>query len=216
MAKKNLNEVFIKGINDNRLSFYKTAKALLKNEDDVEDALQDALETAYKNIETLKEEKYFKTWMTRIIINKCYDILRKKSKIIPFESEYVENIQEKSNFDEGIEMKMILDKLDNDLKEIVILYYYNDFKQDEIAKIFDLKSIAESNYMYISNARQIALLNNCIDIIGDIDNSVKNNELVDMIEIDVKKLWETLSEITGEVSSDDLLDEIFSKFCLGK
>ena len=58
MAKKNLNEVFIKGINDNRLSFYKTAKALLKNEDDVEDALQDALETAYKNIETLKEEKY--------------------------------------------------------------------------------------------------------------------------------------------------------------
>ena len=53
-----LNEVFIKGINDNRLSFYKTAKALLKNEDDVEDALQDALETAYKNIETLKEEKY--------------------------------------------------------------------------------------------------------------------------------------------------------------
>ena len=52
MAKKNLNEVFIKGINDNRLSFYKTAKALLKNEDDVEDALQDALETAYKNIET--------------------------------------------------------------------------------------------------------------------------------------------------------------------
>lgn len=88
--------------------------------------------------------------------------------------------------------------------------------KDEIAKIFDLKSIAESNYMYISNARQIALLNNCIDIIGDIDNSVKNNELVDMIEIDVKKLWETLSEITGEVSSDDLLDEIFSKFCLGK
>lgn len=88
--------------------------------------------------------------------------------------------------------------------------------KDEIAKIFDLKSIAESNYMYISNARQIALLNNCIDIISDIDNSVKNNELVDMIEIDVKKLWETLSEITGEVSSDDLLDEIFSKFCLGK
>lgn len=37
-----------------------------------------------------------------------------------------------------------------------------------------------------------------------------------MVEIDVKKLWETLSEITGEVSSDDLLDEIFSKFCLGK
>lgn len=88
--------------------------------------------------------------------------------------------------------------------------------KDKIAEMFDLESIAESNYMYISNARQIALLNNCISIIDDIENSVKNGELVDMVEIDVKKLWETLSEITGEVSSDDLLDEIFSKFCLGK
>lgn len=88
--------------------------------------------------------------------------------------------------------------------------------KDKIAEMFDLESIAESNYMYISNARQIALLNNCITIINDIENSVKNGELVDMVEIDVKKLWETLSEITGEVSSDDLLDEIFSKFCLGK
>ena len=88
--------------------------------------------------------------------------------------------------------------------------------KDKIAEMFDLESIAESNYMYISNARQIALLNNCISIIKDIENSVKNGEFVDMVEIDVKKLWETLSEITGEVSSDDLLDEIFSKFCLGK
>ena len=59
-------------------------------------------------------------------------------------------------------------------------------------------------------------MNNCISIIDDIESSVKSGELVDMVEIDVKKLWETLSEITGEVSSDDLLDEIFSKFCLGK
>lgn len=88
--------------------------------------------------------------------------------------------------------------------------------KDKIAEMFDLESIAESNYMYISNARQIALLNNCISIIDDIESSVKSGELVDMVEIDVKKLWETLSEITGEVSSDDLLDEIFSKFCLGK
>lgn len=88
--------------------------------------------------------------------------------------------------------------------------------KDKIAEMFDLESIAESNYMYISNARQIALLNNCISVIDDIENSVKSGELVDMVEIDVKKLWETLSEITGEVSSDDLLDEIFSKFCLGK
>ncbi len=57
--EKDLNEIFVNGINENRLSFYKTAKAILKNEEDVEDALQDALEMAYKNIEKLNEERYF-------------------------------------------------------------------------------------------------------------------------------------------------------------
>lgn len=139
------------------------------------------------------------------------------------------------------EDKEVLDKIKD--KEVLVVYNKNDkvkdYKndklsdyesinistfdsdmitklKDKIAEMFDLESIAESNYMYISNARQIAFLNNCISIIDNIESSVKNGELVDMVEIDVKKLWETLSEITGEVSSDDLLDEIFSKFCLGK
>lgn len=134
----NLDKVFVEGINQNRLSFYKTAKALLRNDDDIEDAIQDTLETAYKNLETLKEPKYFKTWITRILINKCYDILRKKSKILPYDSAIMENEKDPTSFDEQVEMKMILDKLDKDLKDIVILYYFNDYKQEEIAKILDI------------------------------------------------------------------------------
>ena len=88
--------------------------------------------------------------------------------------------------------------------------------EEKISSIFDLKSIGESNYAYISNARQIGLLNNSIEIINEIKISLKNNYEVDLIEIDLKRLWNTLSSITGEVNDDDLLNEIFSKFCLGK
>ena len=91
-----------------------------------------------------------------------------------------------------------------------------DVLKDKISEIFDLKSIAESNYTYISNARQISLLNKSLEIIDEINKAIENDIEIDMIEIDVKRLWETLSEITGEVNSDDLLNEIFSKFCLGK
>ena len=135
----------------------------------------------------------------------------------------------------------IYNKLNN--KEILVVYNKNDlndnFKVDKLEKhncisvstydedkieklknkiseIFDLKSISESNYSYVSNARQISLLNKCVEIIKEINESIQLNNEVDLIEIDVKRLWETLSEITGEVSSDDLLNEIFSKFCLGK
>ena len=139
------------------------------------------------------------------------------------------------------EDKEVLDKIKD--KEILVVYNKNDKKdnykvdelnsynsinistfdndmieklKDKISCIFDLKSIAESNYTYISNARQIALLNKSLSIIDEIENAVNNDLEVDMIEIDVKRLWETLSEITGEVGSEDLLNEIFSKFCLGK
>ena len=139
------------------------------------------------------------------------------------------------------EDKEVFDKIKD--KEILVVYNKNDINEnykvddlkdynsinistfesgmidklkEKISDIFDLKSIAESNYTYISNARQIALLNKSLDIVDEIENAVNNNLEVDMIEIDVKRLWETLGEITGEVGSDDLLNEIFSKFCLGK
>ncbi len=139
------------------------------------------------------------------------------------------------------EDKEVLDKIKD--KEILVVYNKNDKKEnykvdelngynfinistfdsdmidklkDKISELFDLKSIAESNYTYISNARQIALLNKSLSIVDEIENAVNNDLEVDMIEIDVKILWETLGEITGEVGSDDLLNEIFSKFCLGK
>ena len=137
MAKKNLNEVFIKGINDNRLSFYKTAKALLKNEDDVEDALQDALETAYKNIETLKEEKYFKTWMTRILINKCYDIRKKNQNLI-----CLDEYEEPAACDEyNLELKEALAALDEKYRIIMILFYSEGYR---IREIPDILKIPES------------------------------------------------------------------------
>jgi len=154
----NLNDVFIEGINNNRLSFYKTAKAILRDEDDVEDAIQDALETAYKNIETLKEPKYFKTWMTRILINKCYDILRKKSKFVTVESEELENNPDEKDFTSKVEIEFILDKLDKELREIVMLFYYNDFKQEEIAKILDIPKGTVKSRLFRARSEMVNLM----------------------------------------------------------
>ena len=58
-------------IEENKLRFYKTAKAILKNDDDVYDALQEALMSIYQNFRQLKDLKFFSTWATRIVINKA-------------------------------------------------------------------------------------------------------------------------------------------------
>ena len=88
--------------------------------------------------------------------------------------------------------------------------------KDKIVEIFKLNDIEKSDYTYISNSRQISLLNNCLDIIADINKKLKSDIPIDMIEIDIKELLNKLGEITGNTYENELIDKIFSNFCLGK
>ena len=74
-------EAFERLINTVKVKLYKTGMAILKNDDDVCDAIQETLISAYKNFESLREKQYFDTWITRILINKCYDIIKKNKKV---------------------------------------------------------------------------------------------------------------------------------------
>lgn len=103
---------------------------------------------------------------------------------------------------------------------VVEISLFNQTGTEELKKkikeLFNINKINQEDYTYLTNARQIGLLKKCINIIKDIEKALKENMEVDLIEIDIKNLWETLGEITGESYREELLDEIFSKFCLGK
>ena len=89
-----------------------------------------------------------------------------------------------------------------------------DELKNKIVEMFNLGNLELSDYTYLSNSRQISILKESLNLANNILN--KNETEVDLIEIDIKLLWEKLGEILGETYKDDLLDEIFSKFCLGK
>ena len=134
---------FTELLEENKLKFYKTAKIILKNDDDVYDALQDALISMYQNYYSLKDKKLFSTWGTRIVINKCYDFLRKqKNNVLAFD-EIVENSAEMSSFDEydidkyGIK-KVMNENLSEEQKLVIILFYYDDYSLKDISKILDI------------------------------------------------------------------------------
>jgi tRNA modification GTPase len=69
---------------------------------------------------------------------------------------------------------------------------------------------------YISNARHIAKLNETLQSLNDSIIAIKDELPIDMVEIDLKTAWSVLGEIIGDTSTTSLLDELFSKFCLGK
>ena len=57
-------------------SMYHIAKSIVGNDEDCADAMQNAILSAYTKLYTLKNEAYFKTWLTKILINQCYQLLR--------------------------------------------------------------------------------------------------------------------------------------------
>ena len=85
-----------------------------------------------------------------------------------------------------------------------------------IIEMFNLEQITTKDMTYLSNARSISLLKKSLKIINDTIKNISESVPIDIIEMDLKECWNILGEIIGETYTDELLDEIFSRFCLGK
>ena len=119
---------------------------------------------------------------------------------------------------DDLESKLDLTKLKN--RNII---YINTLSNDgieslknEIKKLFNLEKLDTSDYNYITNVRQIAKIKECLVNIEDIEKGLQENTPLDMLEIDLKTIWDTLGSIIGESYDEELLDNLFSKFCVGK
>jgi len=88
--------------------------------------------------------------------------------------------------------------------------------KQQIVDLFNLSQIETEDPTYLSNTRSIAILKNCLKSIEDIETSLDNDIPIDMLEIDIKNIWEELGKINGKYYDEELLDEMFSRFCLGK
>ena len=88
--------------------------------------------------------------------------------------------------------------------------------KDKISEIFNLEKIKTQDMTYLSNARSISLLKKANNLLVSSLTNIENNYPIDIVEIDLKESWNTLGEIIGKTYTDELLDEMFQRFCLGK
>lgn len=130
MTKEELGALIL----NSERQLYSTAKTILINDQDCADAIQETIVKAFSKIGTLRNDKYAKTWLIRILINECYTLLRKSSKLVSLEgmSEMTEiETDQKTDYSD-------LYRAVNSLKEAVILYYIEDFNIKEIAQILEI------------------------------------------------------------------------------
>lgn len=134
-AKNGDGEAFIELIENNRQSMQKIARGFLREQMDIDDAIADTVLACWENIASLRSADYFKTWLVRILINKCRDIQRTRSRVL-----FLESIEERSAPDsfESTEFDWLIDSLDEKYRAIFILYYSEGFMIREISGILGI------------------------------------------------------------------------------
>ena len=166
-------------------------------------------------------------FVEQIGINKAKEVLEKaelvllvldNSNITPYDLELLKLTEDKTRI-------IILNKMDLNNKanisepHIMISALNNEGLKELANEILNVAKVNELNQVdatYLTNARQIAKLDAAYKAICEAIESSKEYLPVDMVELDIKKAWDTLGEIIGISSSDELINELFSKFCLGK
>lgn len=124
-------------IMENMQTLYRVAFSILRNEEEIYDAISNTTVIVFEKIKTLKKEEFFKTWLTRILINECYKIHNQNKKIVHLESYKQDEFTYNDNY-VNIEMKTLIKTLEKDLQEIVVLYYFEDFSVKEIAELIKI------------------------------------------------------------------------------
>lgn len=88
--------------------------------------------------------------------------------------------------------------------------------KEKIKELFHMNQVETKDMTYLTNARSIAILKNAVISIEEIKKGIEENQPIDMLEIDLKEVWNLLGKIIGETYQEELLDQLFSQFCVGK
>ena len=109
---------------------------------------------------------------------------------------------------------------DDELDNIVYVSALRDTNINDIGKkikeLFNLEKIETTDLTYLTSARSLAILRKVLDSVKEVRKGIENNYPIDMVEIDLKDIWNLLGEIIGESYDEELLDNLFSRFCVGK
>ena len=119
---------------------YRLAMSLLCNQEDAADAAQEAICTAYQKLHTLRNRDRFRPWLLRILTNECYTILRQRQRFV--ESDAIPEPETPGPEAADPTLWQTVSDLNEQLRSVVVLYYYEGFQVREIASIL---GISEAN-----------------------------------------------------------------------
>ena len=129
-------DAFTELIQSQMQSLYKTARVMLWNDEDAADAISETILICWEKMGQLKKPEFFKTWMTRILINECHNILRQRKRVSLVEE--IEEVPESDDAYANVEWLETMRRLDEKYRMVLILYYVNGLKTPEIGAVLQI------------------------------------------------------------------------------
>lgn len=133
------SKAFAELLGNYKTYLYRIAYAYVKEENTALDIIQESTCKCWVKIKTLKDEKYFKTWITRIVINTAINMKEKNSKMTFLDkSNPVVDDKKELHIEEKLDLYNAIELLNSKYKMVIILKYFNDMSIDTIADVMDI------------------------------------------------------------------------------
>lgn len=137
-AREGDADAFVELMEQNKQSMYKAARAYLKREEDVADAISETILDCFEHMEELKEEQYFGTWLVRILINNCKNMLKRNGRMEYTDRPEIFERNISSEDEKTREFLAYLEPLDEDDRMLMILFYVWGFRTREIGEFLQV------------------------------------------------------------------------------
>ncbi len=129
------NEAFYRLMSLYSRNLYKIAYSYLENEQEALEAVQEITCRAFIKLKKVKQPQYFKTWVTKILINYCIDELKRSEKLTELNIEEPE--EDNSSSVDNMDLNIALNKLDSKYKQVIVLKYFQDMTTEDIASVLE-------------------------------------------------------------------------------
>lgn len=147
MKKEQLGKLII----ESEDTMYHVAKTLLRNDADCSDAIQESIVRAFSSIHTLRSDAYARSWLIRILINECYNIMRKEKKLVSLEDYHQEDRgKEDENYSD---LYRAISRLPEAMRLPVVLYYIEGYSIKEVALLLEVTESAVKNRLIRARKR---------------------------------------------------------------
>lgn len=168
-ARKGDQEAFIRIVLGMKAKMYGLAFSILRSNEDCADAIQETILKAYKSLHTLRKPEYFQSWIYRILVNECNQLLRNKARVVPVAD--VDQIakQKNENSYDAFAIREAVEQLDEPLRLVVNLFYFQDLSMRSVGEVLGIKEGAVKGRLF--RARQ-----QLMHILGDSPERMVSHE----------------------------------------